>query len=235
MRLHLITALLAGGILFAGCQGTGKQEEAPPPDKPADKPPAATPAELAGPFQPDKQGFILNWLMVGPFPNPGERPDNKGYHIDYLKEYGGELTHVPASGMEIAGGGADGKATVKWQVTKSDSSLVDFFSIPQLKLTDQMDDVLVYCACWVELEKDADVEVRLGSDDAYKLWIDHKFVGEAHEYRAADVDQESWPRKLTAGKHLVLLKVDQDWGGYEFYFRIVTKDGKAIPGLKVWN
>jgi hypothetical protein len=241
MRVELLMpALAVGGILFAGCSGGVKNVEGggATVDKPAAAIPAAAPAKLSGPYALDTDGFIKNWLIVGPFPNPGERPDNKGYGIDYLKDYGGEAGHTPAAGLEIATGGAkEGeKRPVTWQAYAGTDSTINFFDVPHLKLEDQQDDILTYSACWVESEKDQEVEVRVGSDDGYKLWIDHKHIKNVHEYRAVDTDQETYTLQLAAGKKtLLLIKVDQDWGGYCFMLRLVTKDGKKAPGIKVWN
>ncbi len=241
MRIRLILALAVGGFLVPGCKGTDKQDEAAPASQPAAKPetaPAAAPAKRLGPFQTDGDGFVNNWLIVGPFPNPGERPDNKGFDIDYLKDCGGEAGHVPANGMTIATGGAkEGeKRPVTWLPYAGSGGTTDFLAVPHLKLEDQQDDVLTYSACWIESEKDQDVEVRVGSDDGYKLWIDNKHIKDVHEYRAPEIDQETYKVKLAAGrKTLVLIKVDQDWGGYCFMLRLVTADGKKAPGIKVWN
>jgi hypothetical protein len=35
--------------------------------------------------------------------------------------------------------------------------------------------------------------------------------------------------------NLILLKVDQDYGEYEFMLRIVNAEGKAVTGIKIWN
>jgi hypothetical protein len=241
---YLVLCLVAAGLLLGGCAGgeTKGDGGAAPAAKPAAAAPApapvSVPAKLAGPFALDADGFINNWLIVGPFPNPGERPDNKGFGIDYLKGYGGEAGHVPAAGMEIATGGLkDGdKKPVKWQAYAGSGGTIDFFAVPHLKLEDQQDDILTYSACWVESDKDQEVEVRVGSDDGYKLWIDNKHIKDVHEYRSAEQDQETYPVQLKAGKKtLVLIKVDQDWGGYCFMLRVVTKDGKKASGIKVWN
>ena len=217
---HVVLSLVASCIMLSAWAGEETSKQAP----------------LKGPFETDADGFILNWLIVGPFPNPGDRPDNKGFFVDYLKDAGGEANHVPANGMEIAGGGSKGDKKVKWEpYAQTSSSMISFFDVPHLKIENQEEDILTYSACWVEVEKDVDVEVRIGSDDAYKLWIDHKKVGEVHEYRSSEQDQEKYPMKLTAGKHLILIKVDQDYGGFEFMLRIVTSDGKKVPGIKVWN
>lgn len=214
---------------------------APAPAKPT---PAAKPAEAAKPvaekgsefgpfgFKPnfeDAPGFIANWLVIGPFPNPGDRPDNKGFSIDYL---GGEAAYVPANGMEVKDPNG---VVLKWQPYQSNDALVSFFEIPFLHLEQSQEKILCYCACWVESDADKDVEVRVGSDDGYKLWINHKEVGIVHEYRSSAVDQETYKVKLEKGMNLILIKVDQDYGEFEFMLRIVNSDGKPVEGLKVWN
>jgi len=180
----------------------------------------------------DNEGFVTNWLIVGPFPNPGDRPDNEGYDTDYLKNYGGEAKHKPAAGMEIKK--PDG-TTVKWQPYKSSSTMIDFFMVDHLGLEYSQEDILTYSACWLKCEKDVDAEIRVGTDDGYKLWLDNKLLGAEHAYRSAELDQENYPVTLTKGKHLILIKVDQDYGEFEFMLRVVTPGGKAAQGVKVLN
>ncbi len=180
----------------------------------------------------DEPGFISNWLIVGSFPNPGERPDNNGFNIDYLKNYGGELNHVPANGMEIK---SDDGTAVKWQQYQSAAPEIDFFSIEHLKLEPQQEDILCYCACWLDSDADREVELRIGSDDGYKLWVNHKLVSEQNVYRPMEMDQETHKVKLNKGKNLILLKVTQDWGEFQFMLRVVDAEGKEVPGITVWN
>jgi len=199
--------------------------------------PAAGKAQTLGPYKfsanwMDEQGFITHWLVVGPFPNPGERPDNKGFHVDYFKNYGGETGITPTNGMEIK---KDDGTVVKWQQYASTYTEINFFAIEHLKLEYNAEDILCYCACWIESDADKDVEMRVGSDDGYKLWLNHKQVAEVHEYRAAEMDQETHKVKLNKGMNLVIIKVDQDWGEYQFMLRVVTPEAKEVTGLKVWN
>jgi hypothetical protein len=199
--------------------------------------PAAAKTQALGPYKfaanwMDEQGFITNWLVVGTFPNPGERPDNKGFNIDYFKNYGGETGITPANGMEIK---KDDGTVVKWQQYNSTYTEISFFAIEHLKLEPAAEDILCYCACWIESDADKDVEIRVGSDDGYKLWLNHKQIAEVHEYRSAEMDQETHKVKLNKGMNLVIIKVDQDWGEYQFMLRVVTPEGKEVTGLKVWN
>lgn len=180
----------------------------------------------------DEPGFITNWLVVGPFPNPGERPDNEGFNVDYLKNYGDELNHTPTNGMEIK---KDDGTVVKWQQYESEYPEISFFDIESLGLEYDQEDILCYCACWLEADADKEVELRIGSDDGYKLWVNHKPISEQNVYRAMETDQETYKVKLNKGKNLVLLKVTQDWGEFEFMLRVVDAEGKEAPGIKVWN
>ena len=222
-KMHMYIAVLclaSVSALIVGCEGI------------AAKAPACS-AKRLGPYELDADGFITNWLVVGPFPNPGERPDNEGFHIDYLKEYGGEENHVPADGMQIA---KEDGTKLKWAPYEATyDSRIDFFSVEHLGLDYEEDDILTYSACWLECERNMNVQIRVGSDDGYKLWVDHKLIGQEHVYRAAEQDQESYDIKLSKGMHLILIKVDQDWGAFEFMLRVVTPGGIKASGVKVWN
>lgn len=180
----------------------------------------------------DEPGFIDHWLVVGPFPNPGERPDNEGFNVDYLKNYGGEIGHVPTNGMEIKD--ANGN-TFKWQQYAGTTTDISLFAIEGLGLEPQQEDILCYAACWLESDADKEVELRIGSDDGYKLWVNNKFISEQNVYRSMEMDSETHKVKLNKGKNLILFKITQDWGEYEFMMRVVDADGKEVPGIKVWN
>ncbi len=229
-KMFLWAAVLAVpfiGALFTGCESPA----GPATSAEAEK--SAPSAAVLGPYELDDEGFVTNWLVVGPFPNPGDRPDNKGFHIDYLKNYGGEAKHVPSNGMQIE---KDDGTTVSWAPYEAGySTRIDLCSVDHLGLGYEEEDVLVYAACWLKCEKNISVQIRVGSDDGYKLWLDHELVGEEHVYRAAYRDQESYPLELSEGMHLLLIKVDQDYGSFEFMLRVVTPNGDRVRGIKVYN
>jgi hypothetical protein len=204
---------------------------------PAPKPAAAVAGPTLGPFNlaknwAEEQGFVANWLICGTFPNPGDRPDNTGFGTDYLKNYGGEAAFVPTNGMEIK---QDNGAAVKWLPYNTTGTDIIFGDVAHLKIESNQEKILVYCACWLDADADKEVEVRVGSDDGYKLWINHQLISEQHVYRAMEMDQETHKVKLNKGKNLLLIKVDQDTGEYQFMLRVVGADGKEAPGVKVWN
>ena len=247
--LMFVLCLSALCVTMAGCKGesakmepakekmTASEKPAPAkaemqkPKKEETKGPTLGPYDLAMNWM-DEPGFIDHWLVIGPFPNPGERPDNEGFNVDYLKNYGGEAGHTPTNGMEIK----DANGNVfKWQQYEGTTTDISFFAIEGLGLEPQQEDILCYVACWLESDTDKEVEMRIGSDDGYKLWVNHKLVGEQNVYRSMEMDQETYKVKLNKGTNLVLIKITQDWGEYEFMFRVVDAEGKAVSGIKVWN
>ena len=74
--------------------------------------------------------------------------------------------------------------------------------------------------------------MKLGSDDGYKLWFNHQIVASLHEHRGSAPDQNTHPVHLRKGTNLILLKVDQDFGGFNFYLRVSDLKGRAVSDLK---
>ena len=99
----LVLCLAALCAFIAGCEEEAASPKAKEVKATAEKAPAAAPAPAAkpapapapvakpaapavagptlGPFKlaknwAEEQGFVANWLIAGPFPNPGDRPDN---------------------------------------------------------------------------------------------------------------------------------------------------------------
>lgn len=253
--MMLVLCLAALCAVIAGCQEEAASPKAKDVKATAEKAPAATVKPAApkavekpaaatttagptlGPFKlaknwAEEQGFVVNWLICGPFPNPGSRPDNAGFNTDYLKNHGGEAAFTPTSGMEIK---KDDGSAVKFLPYSATGTDIIFGDVAHLKIEPTQEQILVYCACWLDSDADKEVEVRVGSDDGYKLWINHQLIAEVHEYRAMEMDQETHKVKLNKGKNLLLIKVDQDTGEYQFMLRVVGADGKEAPGVTVWN
>ncbi len=177
-----------------------------------------------GPFELDGSGFIQNWLILGPFPNT----EDKGFYTDFLQT---EEQHEPAEGVEVQKAG--GK--VRWAPCAVEGGRIDFFKVPHLGLSDRQEFVIEYAACWLECDRDMDVEIRLGSDDGFRLWLDGELRMGQHLHRAVKEDDNACAVKLARGIHLVLIKVDQGDGDHGLVARVVTPEGNRPAGLRVWN
>ena len=182
---------------------------------------------------PDKDGFIRNWLLMGPFPNLGERGSGKimkGFLTDFLKPLGGEEKIIPDRkqvihflddrymGRDVAEG-----RKIVWMPYKSSTWKVDFIDVYGGERK------VAYAACYIISDKDADYTLAIGSDDGFKVYLNHKLVLSKATFRGCVKDSDKVSVKIRKGKNLLLVKIDQFSGGWEFALRLLdSKTQKPI-------
>lgn len=71
----------------------------------------------------------------------------------------------------------------------------------------------------VKTEVARSLEVSIGSDDSFKLWLNGVLIGQHNEVRGLAPDQNKLRLELAAGENSILFKVSNGGGGYGFYFR----------------
>ena len=202
-----------------------------------------------GPFKPDADGFITDWLACGPFPNVQIETDQglgfHGHRTDMLEAYGGEVNITPTYGVEYKvtfpdkGPWLAGEDVVSWQDLHSTESMVSLKNIALPSrgiIAGPPSSVCAYVACTIEPSEPrrvAAVKLAVGSDDGYKLWLNGKLVGQLEDCRAAAADQEVYPVQLVKGENRILLKVFQSVGGWAFCVRFLDSQGKPIKDLSI--
>jgi hypothetical protein len=94
---------------------------------------------------------------------------------------------------------------------------------------------VMYAVTDFSSDRDRDAEIRLGTPNSWKLWVNGKFQFGREEYhRGMKLDQYRVPVKLKAGKNTILLKIcqneqTQDWAQrYQFQLRVCDSSGVAI-------
>jgi hypothetical protein len=122
-----------------------------------------------------------------------------------------------------------------WAAYDSAEWKIDFFRVSHLNIKKPKDYVVAYAACLVQTTEFVAAEFRLGSDDGEGLWVDGRLLGKVHKPRSLKVDEDRYPVPLEAGLHRVLVKVEQHTNSYEFALKILSADGKPLPGLRVWE
>ena len=156
--------------------------------------------------------FITNWKVAGPFPNPS---DNEG------KRIGLDTQYPPENGKgESASFTGSGGKKIKWQrVTAASDGFVNLlgrFSPDEL--------VVAYASSEIYSPGDQTLPLMIGSDDGAKVFINGRQVFRILEDRGAEPDQDTVSVKLKRGWNRLLMKVENNLGGYGFYARFV--DGK---------
>jgi hypothetical protein len=88
------------------------------------------------------------------------------------------------------------------------------------------------------VEQDQDVEIRLGTPNGWKLWVNQELVFAHEEYhQSMRLDQYRARAHLKAGPNRLLLKLCQneqteDWAQrYEFQVRVCDPTGTAVLPL----
>lgn len=199
---------------------------------------AGMPVDLARHF-----GFLLEWRVIGPFDNPG----GKGYETVYPPEQGGDPKAPPA-------GPVAGKfGPVEWRpVTTADPlGLVDINGVypppaaaaapaagtapPAGESKEGLKEVVAYAVAEFDAPQAADVELRLGTKNAWKVWLNGSYVFGRDEYhRGMEVDQYRLAVRLVPGRNVILVKLCQDdqrkpWTTeWEFQLRVCDRIGTAV-------
>ncbi len=163
-------------------------------------------------------GFLPEWKILGPFDNK----DKKGYAVAYPPESSIDLNAT-----------YDGQlGKVSWQ----DISTDDGYGI--VSIADQIENYkgsLMYATTTFRSATASNVEFRLGTPNAWKLWVNGELVFEREEYhRSTRMDQYRIPVSLVAGDNTILLKVcqneqEESWAqDYQYQLRVSDSSGAAI-------
>ena len=163
-------------------------------------------------------GFLTAWHVIGPFDNT----DMKAFNVAYPPEKEIDLKAT-----------YDGKAgKVEWKQYLSDAKDGEF---DLAELTEPHKGAIDYAITEFNSPSGQEVEFRLATANAWKLWVNGELVFAREEYhRGMRFDQYIVRGSIKEGKNTFLLKVcqneqDQDWAQrWAFQFRIVDESGRAV-------
>lgn len=163
-------------------------------------------------------GFLMNWQVVAPFDNT----DTKGFDIAYPPE-----TEVK---LDASYDGKSGKISWKPISTKDDFGAVDLnASLEKHK------GAIAYAFTTFVSAKEQTVELRLGTPNANKVWLNGQLVTANNIYHAnTALDQYVGRGKLIAGRNTILVKLAQNeqteaWAQeWKFQLRVCDKIGTAV-------
>jgi hypothetical protein len=163
-------------------------------------------------------GFLAEWHLAGPFDNT----DKKGF----------DAVYPPEKNVDLAAK-YDGKAgEVTWQ-TFSTADEYGVFNIA--KQVSPYKGAVMYATTNFNSDKARSVEFRLGTPNAWKLWVNGELIFGRDEYhRGTKLDQYRVAAKLKPGNNVILLKICQneqtdEWAqDYKFQIRVCDTTGAAI-------
>jgi hypothetical protein len=165
-------------------------------------------------------GLILDWKLLGPFPNPEQKGMDTVYPPEKKLDLGAEYE------------GKEGKK-IRW---------TDYLSKDALGLIDlnagvgKHTDAVAFARTEFTSKSDQDVEIRIGCYTAFKLWVNGEAVLDRRDaYAGSAMDHYKVKVHLKKGKNVFLLKVCQEdpvklgvaqlW---QFRFRVCDPSGAAV-------
>ncbi|HEY7428172.1 MAG TPA: hypothetical protein VH682_28320 [Gemmataceae bacterium] len=165
-------------------------------------------------------GFVCRWLLVSPFDNTQEA----GYHVAYPPEKG-----VDPKAVYKGKKGAEARWT--------SFTTADRYGVIDLnKVLGKQHGVVAYAYAVLESPKERPIQIRAGSTNGIKIFLNGKEVFHRDEYHhGMEVDQHIAHATLKAGRNELLLKVCQneqkeDWAqNWKFQVRLCDDVGAAVP------
>jgi len=154
------------------------------------------------------RAFIPEWYLIGPFPNPRDENSNRlGLDTAYPPEKETDLAK-PYPGV--------GGKPVKWVFQKTPPhGRVDLYQFDPYEL------VVVYALTYIYSPRDQVVPLLLGTDDGVKVFLNDREIHRLLTVRISVPDQDRVPLELKAGWNKLLLKIENNYGGFNFYARVL--------------
>ncbi len=169
-----------------------------------------------------RRSYIPAWLLAGPFPNP---VDGRGNRLGLDSVYPPELDPDPAKTFTRRQ-----RPDRSWRkVITPEKGRVDLYMFDPYEL------VVVYARTYIVSSKDQTLPLLLGSDDGVKVFLNGKEIHRVLKVRIARPDMDTVPLNLKKGSNTLLLKIENNFGGYNFYARIRDPGhtlGYDLPVLK---
>lgn len=163
-------------------------------------------------------GFLTDWKIIGPFNNK----EGIGYAANY----------APESEIDVSAEYEGQRGTVKWEAIGTND---DFGLINIAEDVKNYKGSVMYVTATYSSASDMPVEFRLGTPNAWKLWVNDKLQFEREEYhRSTKMDQYQIPVQLKSGQNRILLKLcqneqTQSWAQkYQFQLRVSDTTGAAV-------
>ncbi|MFH1161512.1 MAG: glycoside hydrolase family 172 protein [bacterium] len=164
--------------------------------------------------------YIPDWYILGPFPNRRITETQRlGLDSIYPPEIQLDI-HSTYTGMN--------SQELNWKYIKTPEN--GYVSLWDKMKPNEL--VVTYAVTFIYSTKEKDALVMIGSDDGAKLFINDKEVYRFLGVRIAEPDQVIIPVHLNSGWNTLLLKIENNLGGYAFYARILDPGNSLFFSAK---
>lgn len=156
-------------------------------------------------------GVVNRWHFIGPFFwNPGT-----GFEPTFFGEPEVNLDAVyNVDGHEL-----------KWRVVESDD-VVGVYNLSAV--IENVENAVAFAFVRIQVEAGGPAQVRAGSDDGIRVWVNGDVVLEKDVDRGYDIDQDIADIELKPGMNELLVQITQRAGGWAFCLRLTHPDGRPL-------
>ncbi len=167
---------------------------------------------------PHHYGFVQDWMLIGPFDNHGGKGFGK--------------TYPPEKSIDFAAAYSTPEGTLRWTRHHTDH---EYGEVDLNKGIGKHMGAAGYAAAEFLSDRRRPIELRMGSENAVKIWLNGELLASAEAYHAnIAIDQYIGRGELKPGRNLILVKVCQnemtvDWAqNWSFQLRASDSSGKAV-------
>jgi hypothetical protein len=160
--------------------------------------------------------YIPEWYIIGPFPNE-RKSEEERLGLDEVYPPEKEIA------LDKSYFGEDSQL-IKWQLYKTPEN-------GRFQLWDKVDPyelVVVYALTYVYSPTEQILPLLLGSDDGVKVFLNDEAIHRKLLVRISAPDQDTVPLNLKKGWNKLLIKIENNFGGYAFFARIKDLENSLI-------
>jgi hypothetical protein len=176
-------------------------------------------------FAPGSDGFIHNWLMLAPIQLDS---DANGAEAMDKNQIADEGSIKPKAGDKVTVAGKE----LTWKKVKASDFFLDLNAI----LNAQTEKTMGYAVCYVKTEEDrSNLQLKMGSNDEGKVYLNGKMLLKATEARALEQDSDT-ARNVTLNKgvNVVVFKIFNEGGSdWQGCLRFTDSAGKGVTNLVI--
>ncbi len=156
-------------------------------------------------------GVLRQWKLAGPFPWVAADAFSK--------------THINEPAIDLAATYSENNLTISWVPAETQDLLgiLDLTSIYGMA-----GNATAYAFARIKVDAETQAQIRCGSDDGIKVWVNGVAAHENAIDRGALPDQDKANVALRAGENDILVQITQGGGGWCFCLRLTGADGSPL-------
>jgi hypothetical protein len=158
-----------------------------------------------------------DWLLIGPF-SGGE------------KLAGHAKVYPPEESLDLGAEYQGLRGPVRWREHHQNGPKA---SVDLTRVFQPTERVCAYALCFVTSAEEQDAQIRLGTNDAGKLWLGGRLVCDYPREGTAYLDRDLIPVRLPKGTTPILLKITNDEKNWGFVFRMTDLQGRPLRNVKI--